>query len=122
MGFREVESYLQTSSSVSSMEDLRLFVLPFFLMIIELYVNCRRYLRVERKDSLRKLTDKHCDKLIKDKLDAYKEELSSKQKDFFKEKAEKLAFIRQEEIECGLAPTVSEEEIERARKKYESFK
>lgn len=33
------------------------------------------------------------------------------QKDFYKEKAEKLIFIRKEELACGLQPSVSEEDI-----------
>lgn len=80
-----------------------------------------QYLPVWRKDSLRKLTDKHCDKIVQEKLDAYKKELVSQQKEFFKEKAEKLAFVREQELFCGVTPSVSEEEIEEAKKKYESI-
>ncbi|XP_015603946.1 28S ribosomal protein S15, mitochondrial [Cephus cinctus] len=76
-----------------------------------------QYLPVTRKDSLRKLTTKHCDKLVQEKLDAYRKELEEEQKIFFKEKAEKLAFIRAEEIACGVTPTVTEEQIEDVRKK-----
>ncbi|XP_015181333.1 PREDICTED: 28S ribosomal protein S15, mitochondrial [Polistes dominula] len=68
-----------------------------------------------RKDSLRKLTQKHCDKIKQAKLDAYKAQLKQEQKTFFKDKVEKLIFIRKEELELGLEPTVTEDDIERAR-------
>ncbi|XP_066586086.1 small ribosomal subunit protein uS15m [Prorops nasuta] len=74
-----------------------------------------------RKDSLRKLVKEHCDNLINSKLNAYKEELKCQQEMFYKEKAEKLAFIRAEEIACGVTPTVNEEDIEEARKKFEEL-
>ncbi|XP_046628140.1 28S ribosomal protein S15, mitochondrial [Neodiprion virginianus] len=80
-----------------------------------------KLLPVTRKDSLRKLTQKHCDEIVQKKLDAYKAELTLKQKQFFKEKSEKLAFIRQEELECELEPTITEEEIQEAKNKYESL-
>lgn len=70
-----------------------------------------------RKDSLRKLTQKHCDKIKQAKLDAYKAQLEEEQKRFFKNKIEKLIFIRKEELALGLEPTVMEDDIERARNK-----
>lgn len=73
------------------------------------------YYRVTRKDSMRKLTRKHCDKLRNDKLNAYKAELAEQKKIFLKTKVERLEFIRAEEIACGVEPTVSEEEIQQAR-------
>lgn len=74
-----------------------------------------------RKDALRKLTQKHCDKIVEEKLNAYKEELKKQQKGFYEEKLEKLIFIRNEELGLGLEPTVTEEEIEATRKKMESY-
>ncbi|XP_001603645.1 28S ribosomal protein S15, mitochondrial [Nasonia vitripennis] len=74
-----------------------------------------------RKGGTRQLLQKYCDKLIQKKLDAYRAELEAQQKDFFREKAEKLEFIRNEEIACGVAPSVSEEEIEAAKQKAASF-
>ncbi|XP_015112185.1 28S ribosomal protein S15, mitochondrial [Diachasma alloeum] len=74
-----------------------------------------------RKDSLRKLTSAHCEEVRQAKLDSYRAELEAQQKDFFKEKAEKLAFIRSEEIACGLEPTVSEAEIAAAQEKAAEF-
>lgn len=43
------------------------------------------------------------------------------QKQFYIEKAEKLAFIREEELACGLKPSVSENDIEEAKKKAEEY-
>ncbi|XP_018340512.1 PREDICTED: 28S ribosomal protein S15, mitochondrial [Trachymyrmex septentrionalis] len=73
--------------------------------------------QITRKDSLRRLTEKHCNELVQEKLDIYKEELKKLQKDFYIEKAKKLAFIREEEITCGLQPSVSEEDIAYAKQK-----
>lgn len=70
---------------------------------------------------MRRLTEKHCNKLVQDKLDAYKMELKELQKDFYKEKAEKLAFIREEELACGLQPSVSEQDVENARQKAKEY-
>lgn len=70
-----------------------------------------------RKDSMRKLTDDYCKKVVQSKLNEYRAELQAQQKAFFREKAEKLAYIRATEIECGVEPTVSEEEIEATKKK-----
>lgn len=74
---------------------------------------------VSRKQSLQKVTEEYCDEIKKKKFDAFKAELKEEQKKFYVEKAEKLAFILKEEIECGLKPTVTEEEIENCRKKAE---
>lgn len=67
--------------------------------------------QISRKDSLRRLTEKHCDKLVQEKLDTYKKELKELQKDFYIEKVKTLEFIREEELACGLQPSVSEEDI-----------
>ncbi|XP_077260020.1 28S ribosomal protein S15, mitochondrial [Temnothorax americanus] len=78
--------------------------------------------RIARKESLRRLTEKHCDKLVREKLDTYKRELKELQKDFYAEKAEKLAFVRKEELACGLRPSVSEEDIARAKLKAREYR
>lgn len=77
--------------------------------------------RIERKASLRKLTTKHCEKLKQDKLDAYRAQLEDEKKTFFKEKLEQLQFIRNEEIACGVPPTITEEEIEISRKQAAQY-
>ncbi|KAL2731877.1 LOW QUALITY PROTEIN: midasin-like, partial [Vespula squamosa] len=70
-----------------------------------------------RKDSLRKLTQKLCDKIKQEKLDAYKIELKNQQKIFFKQKVEDFIFIRNEELKLGIEPTITEDDIENVRKK-----
>lgn len=77
--------------------------------------------QITRKDSLRRLTEKHCDKLIQEKLDTYKGELKELQKNFYIEKADKLAFIREEELACGLQPSVSEEDVACAKQKARKY-
>lgn len=77
--------------------------------------------QITRKESLTRLTEKHCNKLVQEKLDIYKKELKDLQKDFYMEKAEKLAFIREEELACGLQPSVSEEEIVCAKEKASKY-
>lgn len=79
------------------------------------------YITVTRKESIRKLAAMHCKKIKQERLDSYKAELKAKQKNFYLEKAKKLAFIREEEIACGLTPTVNEEDIENARKTSEAL-
>jgi len=54
---------------------------------------------------------------VQEKIDTYKRELKELQKNFYIEKAEKLAFIREEELACGLQPSVNEEDIACARQK-----
>lgn len=71
---------------------------------------------ITRKDSLRKLTDKHCADIKQQRLDAYKASLEAQQVDFLQEKAQKLQWIRKEEKECGVEPTVSETDIEQVLK------
>ncbi|KAL6442041.1 hypothetical protein ACFW04_002403 [Cataglyphis niger] len=78
-------------------------------------------LQITRKDSLRRLTEKHCDKLVQDKLNIYKKKLKVLQKQFYIEKAEKLAFIREEELACGLEPSVSEEDVAKAKEKAKEY-
>lgn len=77
--------------------------------------------QVTRKGSLRRLTEKYCNKIVQDKLDTYKAELYTLQKDFYAEKAAKLAFIREEEITCGLELTVTEDDIEHAKQKAKEY-
>lgn len=76
---------------------------------------------ISRKDSLRIATQNYCDDIVKKKRNQYKAELKEQQKSFYLEKAEKLEFILKEEIECGITPTVTKEDIEAARKKAQEL-
>lgn len=76
---------------------------------------------VSRKDSIRNMTQTFCDDIVQKKLDAYKAELREQQKLFYTDKIKKLEFILKEEKECGVTPTVTEEDIEAARKKLKEL-
>jgi small subunit ribosomal protein S15 len=76
---------------------------------------------ITRKDSLRKLTDKHCAEVRQQRLDAYRASLEAQQVDFLREKAQKLQWIRNEEQECGVEPTVSEADIEQVLKQLKEL-
>lgn len=82
---------------------------------------CRPPFQITRKDSFRRLTQNHCDTIVQDKLSKYKNEMKELQKEFYKEKAEKLAFIREEELACNVEPTVSEEDVRRAQEKAKEY-
>lgn len=77
---------------------------------------------VTRKKSLVKLTDKHCNDLKQQRLDAYKEMLENQKKDFLEEKISKLKWIMKEEEECGITPTVSQSDIDNVIKQLEEIK
>ncbi|KAI1294653.1 28S ribosomal protein S15, mitochondrial [Halotydeus destructor] len=49
--------------------------------------------RVERKKSLRRLTQKYCDKMKNKKLDEYKESLSEQRNNFLKEKEDTMKWV-----------------------------
>lgn len=81
------------------------------------YIKCFSHFHwITRKDSLRKLTNKHCAEIKQQKLDAYKASLEAQQMDFLREKAQRLRWIRKEEEECGVEPTVSETDVEQVLK------
>jgi small subunit ribosomal protein S15 len=60
---------------------------------------------VTRKDSLRKLTQEHCDNLRTTRLEEYKKKLDKEKELFQKEKAEILAWIAEQERACGVVPS-----------------
>jgi small subunit ribosomal protein S15 len=55
------------------------------------------------------------------RLDAYKASLEAQQVEFLREKVQKLQWIRKEEEECGVEPTVSETDIEQVLKQLEKL-
>lgn len=69
-----------------------------------------------KKWDLRRLTKEYCAKLVKDKKNAYHEELKKQQTDFLKEKEEALAWMEKEKREIEriteeLAVTTKEFEL-----------
>lgn len=77
--------------------------------------------RIERKKSLRKLTDLHCEEVRKQRLEEYKEKLNAAKKDFLVKKAETLQWIMKEEKECGVEPTVTQEQVDAVLKQLEEL-
>ncbi|CAH1981291.1 unnamed protein product [Acanthoscelides obtectus] len=77
---------------------------------------------ITRKDSLRKLTDQHCEKIRSERLNQYKQQLENEQPAFLEEKIRTLQFIREEQKECGAEVTVTEEEIDNCRKLLDELK
>lgn len=81
-----------------------------------------KYHWITRKESLRKLTDIHCENVKQERLEAYRKELESKQLDFLADKIKNLEFIRKEQTECRVPVTVSNEEIQSVKKEHELLK
>lgn len=52
----------------------------------------------------------------------YRNQLNKEKEIFLKEKLEKLEWMKKEEIECGIPPTITNAEIEAARKQLEEWK
>ncbi|XP_014279188.1 small ribosomal subunit protein uS15m [Halyomorpha halys] len=69
------------------------------------------YKRVERKRSMRMLTDTYCQNIVSEKLEKYKAELDSQKVSYLMDKIEILKWIMKEEAYCGVPPTVSEEDL-----------
>lgn len=80
------------------------------------------YERVERKKSLRRLTSQWCEKVKAEKLNKYQNELEKEKEQFLKDKLETLIWAQKEEIECGITPTITDDDIETARKQLEEWK
>ncbi|XP_053675254.1 28S ribosomal protein S15, mitochondrial [Anopheles nili] len=77
---------------------------------------------ITRKDSLRKLTNIHCDQIKEARLEEYRKELESQQLDFLEKKLKNLEFIRQEQTECRVPITVTSEHVKAVRNQYEQLK
>lgn len=68
--------------------------------------------RVERKKSLKRLTDKYCENLKQQKLYEFREKLESEQEEFLMKKLETYKWIQEKEKEFGMGLSVTDEEIE----------
>ncbi|XP_049879171.1 28S ribosomal protein S15, mitochondrial [Pectinophora gossypiella] len=80
------------------------------------------YHKLTRKESLRKLTEMHCDDIRNSKLNDYRNLLESQQGPFLTEKLAALKFIRGEQIELQLPVTVSEQDIKKVEQQLETWK
>lgn len=75
--------------------------------------------KVTRKDSLRKLTQKYCDNIRDERLNEYKLKLQAEQPAFLEEKIQTLEYIREEQRKLNAEVTVTQEEINSAKKQLE---
>lgn len=110
-----------SSSSVSTIyiNNMTSFIDQNIFFYIFIY---RPYERVERKKSLRRLTSQWCEKVRTEKLAEYRNKLNSEKDEFLKEKLESLKWIKKEEIECGIPQTITDDDIEAARKQLEEWR
>lgn len=77
---------------------------------------------ITRKESLQKLTDIHCENLKQEKLAEYRKILEEQQIPFLEDAIKKMQFVRQEQLDLGIAVTVSEEDIEEHKSKLAELK
>ncbi|XP_061722438.1 small ribosomal subunit protein uS15m [Cydia pomonella] len=77
--------------------------------------------KLSRKESLRRLTEMHCDDIRNEKLSNYRNLLESQQGPFLKEKLEALKFIRSEQIDLQLNITVSEQDIKKVEEQLKEW-
>lgn len=77
---------------------------------------------ITRKDSLRKLTNIHCENIRNERLAAYRKILEDQQIDFLERKIKNLEFIRKEQQECEISVTVTEDEIRNIKKQLQQLK
>jgi len=80
------------------------------------------YQRIERKRSLRALTQEYCDNMVQGRLNEYRESLKAQQEGFLEEKLQKLKWIMKEEEECQLAPSVSEADIRAVEEELKAWR
>ncbi|XP_026755022.1 28S ribosomal protein S15, mitochondrial [Galleria mellonella] len=77
--------------------------------------------KLSRKESLRKLTEMHCEDIRNKKLSDYRNLLESQQGPFLKSKLEALKFIKNEQIELQLPVTVSDQDIKKVEQQLEEW-
>ncbi|XP_059051598.1 small ribosomal subunit protein uS15m [Achroia grisella] len=77
--------------------------------------------KLSRKESLRKLTEMHCEDIRNKKLTDYRNLLESQQGPFLSSKLEALKFIKSEQTELQLAVTVSDQDIKKVEQQLEEW-
>ncbi|XP_075983887.1 28S ribosomal protein S15, mitochondrial [Anticarsia gemmatalis] len=88
---------------------------------IEYKAHPESFHKLSRKESLRKLTEMHCDDIRNKKLDDYRNLLESQQGPYLKQKLEALNFIRSEQIDLQMPVTVTEQDIKKVEKMLEEW-
>jgi len=79
------------------------------------------YFRIERRKSLRWLTQEHCENIKQQRLQEYQIQLEQKQLDFLENKIKNLEFIRSEQLACKVKVTVTDEEIAETKRRYRAL-
>lgn len=82
----------------------------------------RSFHKLSRKESLRKLTEMHCEDIRNQKLTDYRNLLESQQGPYLKQKLEALKFIRSEQMDLKLPITVTEQDIKKVEQQLEEWK
>lgn len=80
------------------------------------------FIMIARKEGLRRLTQIHCDDIRNSRLAEYRHKLEAEQLPFLSEKLKNLEFVRNEQMELGVEVTVTQQEIDDVRAKYEELK
>lgn len=57
-----------------------------------------------------------------EKLVEYRKQLDNEKEQFLTHKLETMEWIKKEEIDCGVAPTITDVDVENARKQLEKWK
>lgn len=76
---------------------------------------------ITRKESLVKLTDKYCDNIKQERLEAYRLQLEHEKPAFLDEKIRCLQYIKDEEDKYNLEPTVTQAEIDNVKRQREEL-
>lgn len=84
--------------------------------------NKEHVILIARKEGLRRLTDAYCNDVREQRLNEYRAELEAQQLPFLEQKLKNLIFIRDEQIEMKVDVTISQEQIDETREKYEQLK
>ncbi|CAH0402721.1 unnamed protein product [Chilo suppressalis] len=80
------------------------------------------YNKLSRKESLKKLTELHCEDVRNKKLDEYRNLLESQQGPFLEDKLNALKFIKSEQMELQLPVTVTDQDIKKVEKQFNEWK
>lgn len=77
---------------------------------------------VARKEGLRRLTDAYCTDIRQQRLNEYRNELEAQQLPFLEQKLNNLIFIRNEQLDMKVNITITQEQIDETRERYEKLK
>lgn len=81
----------------------------------------RSYHKLSRKESLRKLTEMHCDDIRGQKLDEYRNLLESQQGPYLKQKLDALKFIKSEQADLKLPVTITDQDIKKVEEQLKQW-